>query len=91
MSRAFVKEAEDAVEDFPERPISTAPNLVTREGLAAIEAEIAQLAAALAPRAKIAANARASTAICAIGPPGAAAPTCSHHRKIAASSASAAP
>jgi transcription elongation GreA/GreB family factor len=48
MSRAFVKEAEDAVEDFPARPISTAPNLVTREGLAAIEAEIAQLAAALA-------------------------------------------
>jgi transcription elongation GreA/GreB family factor len=47
MSRAFVKEAEDAVEDFPERPISTAPNLVTAEGLAAIEAEIAALTVAL--------------------------------------------
>jgi transcription elongation GreA/GreB family factor len=48
MSRAFVKEDDDAVEDLPDRPISTAPNLVTAEGLAAIEAEIAQLTAALA-------------------------------------------
>jgi transcription elongation GreA/GreB family factor len=43
MSRAFVKDQEDAVEDLPERPVSTAPNLVTAEGLAAIEAEIATL------------------------------------------------
>lgn len=48
MSRAFVKEAEDAVEEFPERPISTAPNLVTLEGLAAIEAEVARLTTELA-------------------------------------------
>jgi|LNFM01.1.fsa_nt_gb transcription elongation GreA/GreB family factor len=48
MSRAFVKEDDDAVEDMPERPVSTAPNLVTAEGLAAIEAEIAELNAELA-------------------------------------------
>jgi transcription elongation GreA/GreB family factor len=47
MSRAFVKEDDDAVEELPERPISAAPNLVTAEGLAAIEAEIAQLNAEL--------------------------------------------
>jgi transcription elongation GreA/GreB family factor len=47
MSRAFVKEDDDAVEDLPDRPISTAPNLVTSEGLAAIETEIARLTAAL--------------------------------------------
>ncbi|MBS0385508.1 MAG: transcription elongation factor GreA [Proteobacteria bacterium] len=48
MSRAFVKDQEDAVEDLPERPVSTAPNLVTAEGLAAIEAEIAALGETLA-------------------------------------------
>lgn len=47
MSRAFVKETDDAVEDLPERPISPAPNWVTPEGRAAIEAEIARLQAAL--------------------------------------------
>jgi len=34
---------DDAAEELPERPISTAPNLVTAEGLAAIEAEITRL------------------------------------------------
>ena len=48
MSRAFVKDQEDAVEDLPARPVSTAPNLVTAEGLAAIEAEIAALTEAMA-------------------------------------------
>jgi len=48
MSRAFVKEDDDAVEELPERLISAAPNLVTTEGLAAIEAEVARLNAALA-------------------------------------------
>jgi len=48
MSRAFVKEDDDAVEDLPDRPISTAPNLVTIEGLAAIETEIAHLSVDLA-------------------------------------------
>jgi transcription elongation GreA/GreB family factor len=43
MSRAFVKDAEDAFEELPERPVSSAPNLVTSEGLAAIEAEVARL------------------------------------------------
>ncbi len=47
MSSAFVKEDDDAPEEFPERPISSAPNLVTPEGLAAIEAEIEPLEAAL--------------------------------------------
>lgn len=48
MSRAFVKEFDEAVEDLPDRPVSTAPNLVTAEGLAAIEAEVARLNEALA-------------------------------------------
>jgi transcription elongation GreA/GreB family factor len=48
MSRAFVKEDDDAVEDLPDRPVSAAPNLVTAEGLAAIEAEVARLSAELA-------------------------------------------
>ncbi len=43
MSRAFVKEDDDAPEEFPERLVSSAPNLVTAEGMAAIEAEIARL------------------------------------------------
>ena len=48
MSRAFVKDQEDAVEELPERPVSTAPNLVTAEGLAAIEAEVGALTEAMA-------------------------------------------
>src|SRR5262245_55802593 len=43
MSRAFVKELEDAVEELPDRPISPHPNLVTAEGLARIEAEVTRL------------------------------------------------
>lgn len=45
MSRAFVKEpdGEDAVEELPERPVSSHPNLVTAQGLAQIEAELARL------------------------------------------------
>jgi transcription elongation GreA/GreB family factor len=45
MSRAFVKEPEgDAVfEELPDRPVSTHPNLVTANGLALIEAELARL------------------------------------------------
>jgi transcription elongation GreA/GreB family factor len=48
MSRAFVKDADDPVEDLPDRPVSAAPNLVTVEGLAAIEAEVARLSHELA-------------------------------------------
>ncbi|MFZ2029666.1 MAG: GreA/GreB family elongation factor [Vitreimonas sp.] len=46
MSRAFVKET-DAPEEVPERLISSAPNYVTEEGLAAIDAMIGELARAL--------------------------------------------
>jgi hypothetical protein len=42
MGRAFVKEAEEKVEDLPDRPISPHRNLVTPEGLAAIEAALAR-------------------------------------------------
>ncbi|MFT0860122.1 GreA/GreB family elongation factor [Ancylobacter sp. G4_0304] len=42
MSRAFVKE-DGGPEAPPERPVSTARNLVTRRGLALIDAEIARL------------------------------------------------
>ncbi|HEV7285753.1 MAG TPA: transcription elongation factor GreA [Kaistia sp.] len=50
MSRAFVKEddADHGDDGLPERPISPHPNLVTWEGLAAIEAELARLAEAIA-------------------------------------------
>jgi transcription elongation GreA/GreB family factor len=49
MSRAFVKEQEDAgLEELPDRLISEHPNLVTREGLKQIEAEVKRLAAELA-------------------------------------------
>jgi transcription elongation GreA/GreB family factor len=65
MSRAFVKEPDgDTPETLPERPISPHPNLVTREGLAAMEAELARLDAAHAAalhvddKAAIAATAR---------------------------------
>jgi transcription elongation GreA/GreB family factor len=37
MSRAFVKESDDALEELPERPVSPHRNLVTPSGLAAIE------------------------------------------------------
>jgi transcription elongation GreA/GreB family factor len=46
MSRAFVKEQEDAGgEELPDRLISEHPNLVTKEGLKQIEAEVARLTA----------------------------------------------
>jgi transcription elongation GreA/GreB family factor len=43
MSRAFVKNLDDTVEELPDRPVSPHPNLVTPEGLAHIEAEVARL------------------------------------------------
>ena len=50
MSRAFVSEeaAESAAGQLPERPVSTAPNLVTPAGLQHIDAEVERLQAALA-------------------------------------------
>jgi transcription elongation GreA/GreB family factor len=65
MSRAFVKEQEDAgSEALPDRLISEHPNFVTKEGLKQIEAEVARLTAehtraqAEEDRARIAATAR---------------------------------
>ncbi len=66
MSRAFVKESdgEEVYDDLPDRPIDPRPNLVTPEGLAQIDAEIARLRAAqdaateLADRAAMAETAR---------------------------------
>lgn len=46
MSRAFVRETDDEPVELPERPLSPHPNLVTPEGLAAIERENARLAEA---------------------------------------------
>ena len=46
MSRAFVKEHEDEVGELPDRLISPHPNLVTRNGLALIEAELKRAEAA---------------------------------------------
>lgn len=50
MSRAFVKEPDGlaAFEELPERLVSPHPNLVTAEGLAGIEAEVARLSRAYA-------------------------------------------
>jgi transcription elongation GreA/GreB family factor len=49
MSHAFVREQDgDAVaDDLPDRPISEHPNLVTPEGIAAIDAELSRLQAEL--------------------------------------------
>jgi transcription elongation GreA/GreB family factor len=40
MSRAFVKEADEPIEERPDRPVSPHPSLVTPEGFAAIEANL---------------------------------------------------
>ncbi len=50
MSVAFTKEqdAESAAADLPDRPISSHPNLVTAEGLAALDAALASARAAYA-------------------------------------------
>jgi transcription elongation GreA/GreB family factor len=50
MSRAFVKEPDGdaAIDELPERPVSQHPNLVTPEGLALIETELARLQRELA-------------------------------------------
>jgi len=61
MSRAFVKETDTDLTAPPERPVSTHPNYVTAEGLAAIEAELARLDAAHA--AAVRADDRAAIAL----------------------------
>jgi transcription elongation GreA/GreB family factor len=45
MSRAFVRESDDAPGSLPERPVSTHPNFVTARGLAQIEARVQELTA----------------------------------------------
>lgn len=54
MSRAFVKESdgEEVYADLPDRPVDPRPNLVTPQGLAQIDVEIARLRAALAEGAR---------------------------------------
>ena len=46
MSRAFVKEVEQETDDLPDRPVSTHPNFVTAEGLAAIDRTLGRFEAA---------------------------------------------
>ena len=48
MSRAFVKEQDDAPEDLTERPVSASPNVVTARGLRLIDGEIEVLRRSLA-------------------------------------------
>ena len=43
MSRAFIKDADETFNELPDRPISLHPNIVTPEGLAAIEAALTRL------------------------------------------------
>jgi len=40
MSRAFVKNTDEAADELPDRPISPHPNIVTAEGLARIDANL---------------------------------------------------
>lgn len=46
MSRAFVKEVDHEIDGLPDRPVSAHPNLVTAEGLAAIERTLSRFEAA---------------------------------------------
>jgi hypothetical protein len=43
MSRAFIKEVEQEIDELPDRSVSPHPSLVTAEGLAAIEGRLAVL------------------------------------------------
>jgi transcription elongation GreA/GreB family factor len=60
MSRAFVKEVEPETVELPDRAVSSHPNLVTAEGLAAIERTVSRFEEAA--RAAIAKNDRAAIA-----------------------------
>jgi transcription elongation GreA/GreB family factor len=60
MSRAFIKEVEPEIDDLADRPVSTHPNLVTAEGLAAIERTLSRFEAA--NKAAIAKNDRTAMA-----------------------------
>jgi hypothetical protein len=50
MSRAFIKEVEPEAIELPDRAVSSHPNLVTAEGLAAIERTSAALKKQTKPR-----------------------------------------
>jgi hypothetical protein len=56
MSRAFIKEVEPETIELPDRAVSSHPNLVTAEGLAAIERTLSRFEEAT--RAAIAKNDR---------------------------------
>jgi transcription elongation GreA/GreB family factor len=60
MSRAFIKEIDHETNDLPDRPVSTHPNFVTAEGLAAIERTLSRFEAA--NKAAIAKNDRTAIA-----------------------------
>jgi hypothetical protein len=60
MSRAFVKEVEPETIELPDRAVSSHPNLVTAQGLAAIERTVSRFEEAA--RAAIAKNDRAAIA-----------------------------
>jgi len=60
MSRAFIKEVEPETIELPDRAVSSHPNLVTAEGLAAIERTLSRFEEAT--RAAIAKNDRAAIA-----------------------------
>ena len=60
MSRAFVKEVEPETIELPDRAVSSHPNLVTAEGLAAIERTVSGFEEAA--RAAIVKNDRAAIA-----------------------------
>ena len=60
MSRAFVKEVAHEIDDLPDRPVSTHPNLVTAEGLAAIQRTLSRFESA--NKAAIAKNDRTAMA-----------------------------
>src|SRR5436305_737214 len=60
MSHAFVKEVEHEIDDLPDRPVSPHPNLVTADGLAAIERTLSRFEAA--NKAAIAKNDRTAIA-----------------------------
>src|SRR5262249_29390858 len=57
---AFVKEVEHEIDDLPDRPVPTHPNLVTAKGLAAIERTLGRFEAA--HKAAIAKNDRTTMA-----------------------------
>jgi transcription elongation GreA/GreB family factor len=60
MSRAFVKEVENEIDELPDRPVPTHANFVTAEGLAAIERTLRRFEAA--NKAAIAKNDRTAIA-----------------------------